>query len=241
MERERVLVIKDRPWWERALDYLYTPSCPGCGELPIYGLCSECLEQIKPLRLQLHSGLVVYSGGFYEGSLKRAILTLKKSEQTYLHYAIVHLLMRALPAEFRRRPFYCLSIPANAERLRRRGFYVPDLFIKELLRQIPSWQAKRDWLIALRNFQVQKFLGRRERFQNIENGYSASSSVQGQKIILVDDVLTTGATLTEAAFALLQKGAKEILALTAAVSPHLCKADVIFEELVPNTIKIGDY
>ena len=241
MERKRVLVIKDRPWWERALDYLYAPSCPGCGEVPIYGLCPECLDQIKPLRLQLHSGLVVYSGGFYEGSLKRAILALKKSEQTYLYYALVRLLMRALPVEFSWRSFRCLSIPANVERLRRRGFSVPDLFIKELLRQIPSWQLGRDWLIALRNFQVQKFLGRRERFQNIENGYSASPLVRGQAIILVDDVLTTGATLTEAALALWQNGAKRIFALTAAVSPHLRKTDATFEELVPNVIKIGNY
>lgn len=240
MERKRVVVIKNRPWWERALDYLYAPSCPGCGELPIYGLCSECLDLVKPLRLQLHSGLVVYSGGFYEGSLKKTILALKKSEQTYLHYAVVRLLMRALPAELRQQPFYCLSIPANVERLRRRGFYVPDLFIKELLRQIPYWQVGRDWLTALRNFQVQKFLERRERFKNIENGYSASSAVQGQTVILVDDVLTTGATLTEAALALWQSGAKEILALTAAVSPHLRKADITFEELVPNIIEIGN-
>ncbi len=241
MESRRVLVIKDRPWWERLLDYLYVPSCPGCGSLSIYGLCSPCLELIKPLRLQLHSGLVVYSGGFYEGSLKKAILALKKSEQTYLYYAVVRLLLRALPAELRQRLFYCLSIPANAERLRRRGFYLPHLFIKELLRQIPTWQAGCDWLVALRHFQTQKFLGRRERFQNMEDGYRASPLVQGRAIILVDDVLTTGATLTEAALVLRQSGAQEIVAVTAAVSPHLQRGDTIFEELIPNLIKIGQY
>ena len=240
MERKRVLTIKDRPWWERALDYLYTPNCPGCGELPVYGLCSACLEQVKPLRLQLHSGLVVYSGGFYEGSLKKAILALKKSEQTYLYYALVRLLLRALPTKFIQRPFYCLSVPANAERLRRRGFYVPHLFIKELLRQISLWQEGNCWLTASRNFQVQKLLGRRERFQNVENGYMANSSAQGRSIILVDDVLTTGATLTEATLALSQSGSKEIYALTAAVSPHLRRTDIVFEELIPNTIKISN-
>lgn len=238
MERGRVLIIKDRPWWERVLDYLYVPNCPGCGELSVYGLCSECLEQVKPLRLQLNCGLTVYGGGFYEGVLKKTILTFKKLEQTYLSYAVVRLLLRALPAEFRGRTFYCLSVPANVKRLRSRGFYVPDLLIKELRRQIPSWQEGDNYLTQLRDFQVQKLLGRRERFKNIEKGYRSSPLVQGKSIILVDDVVTTGATLTEAALALAQNGATEIIALTAAISDHLPKTDIIFEEIVPNTLKI---
>ncbi|MGM9991784.1 MAG: ComF family protein [Candidatus Bruticola sp.] len=232
----RIIEVKERPWWELALDFLYVPDCPGCGRLAIYGLCADCLKGVQPLKLKLPTGLIVYCGGWYERSLKKAVLSFKKMEQTYLLFALVRLMLRALPANWTKFPLYCLSVPAN--RRRRRSFYGPDLMAQELLRQVPQWQSGQNWLRPVRRFQVQKMLRRRERFHNVQGGYEASAEVEGKHIVIIDDVTTTGATLEEAALALQQRGAAGVAAFTAAASSYIQRSDIEWERLEPNKLKI---
>ncbi|MGM9998046.1 MAG: ComF family protein [Candidatus Bruticola sp.] len=232
----RIIEVRERPWWELALDFLYVPNCPGCGQLSVYGLCADCLRQVQPLKLRLNTGLVVYSGGWYEQTLQKAVLSFKKLEQTYLLFALARFMLRALPLSWQKFPFYCLSVPASVRR--RRWFYGPDLIKNELLRQLPSWRSGQSWLYPVRAFQVQKMLRRRERFQNVQGGYEASAEVQGKYLIIIDDVITTGATLEEAALALKKSGAAGVAAFTVAASAHIQRSDIEWELLEPNLIKI---
>lgn len=114
-------------------------------------------------------------------------------------------------------PEVVLPIPLHAERLRARGFNPSALLARHVARKIG---AKLDLgaLVRTRNTPSQTALTRAERLRNVSGAFAARAPVAG-KVWLVDDVATTGATLTEAARALRRGGARQIHALTLAYRP----------------------
>ena len=76
-----------------------------------------------------------------------------------------------------------------------------------------------DVLEKARETQIQHQLGREERAQNVRGAYRATGPVDGRTLLLIDDIVTTGATLTECAGALYRAGARAVGSLCAADAP----------------------
>jgi ComF family protein len=118
-----------------------------------------------------------------------------------------------------------VPIPLHSRKFRSRGFNPSFLLVKEwnfyikaLNGGIPVIPVAEDVLIKKRWTEPQTGLGRKERLQNIKNAFdvSDSSKVKGKKILLVDDVYTTGATANECAKVLMRAGAACVDVLTLA-------------------------
>ncbi len=228
--------VKERPWWERWLDYLYVPSCPGCGLVGQYGLCAECAGEIKPLKISFGASFAVYAAGWYSGALKNALLRCKKAEQTYLTYDLVrHMLSVAVYGGLCSEPDWkgsiCVPIPPDPKRYRKRGFHCPDLLARELCRQFLGWHYQPKLLQLTRSLKSQKLLSRYERFLNVQGAYQVVREIRGESILLIDDVITTGATLIETARAMFRAGAVRVAALTAVASAHLERSGFTIEEI----------
>ncbi|MBQ7502753.1 ComF family protein [bacterium] len=200
----------NRPWWERVLDYVYSPYCPGCGRPGIYGLCEICRENVAPLRIPLTDYCTVYAGGEYSGPLKKAVLCCKKAEQTYLSYALANFIAKALPEHLKgSQRVFCVPMPANKKRRLERGFHLPELLARRLCRHFDSWIYAPQMLRLKRDLPPQKALTRHERFMNVRGAYEPGEA-EGAYIVVVDDVMTTGATLFEAAQTLFKAGALRV-------------------------------
>lgn len=111
-------------------------------------------------------------------------------------------------------------VPLGKKRRRERGFNQAELLAREVAKAlcIPC----ENMLVKTGRNRAQHTLSRRERILNVKGVYSADkrAAIAGKNILLIDDVLTTGATMNECAMALKKHGANKVCALSAAVTVH---------------------
>jgi len=108
-----------------------------------------------------------------------------------------------------------VPVPLARERLRERGFNQAEL-IAERLGVALAIPVRRRWLARVRETSPQSDLTAAERRANVGGAFVASSVAAGQHVVIVDDILTTGATVGECARALRQAGARRIGVATVA-------------------------
>ncbi|MDP1689249.1 MAG: ComF family protein [bacterium] len=117
--------------------------------------------------------------------------------------------------------YIIVPIPLSSRRLRERGYNQAELITKEFLMYFPDYSQNLQNNIIKRivNSDPQTSMGSRElRKDNIIGAFSVmnSSAIQGKRILLIDDVYTTGATSQEVAKVLKESGARRVIILTVA-------------------------
>jgi len=111
-----------------------------------------------------------------------------------------------------------LAIPLHPKKEFKRGFNQSDLIVKGILNHV-SWKEEKVIHRKI-NTATQTKKSKFERWQNVSSSFNIKEAkkIQNKHILLVDDVLTTGATLEAAALLLLQHGAKSISVVTVAAA-----------------------
>lgn len=115
-----------------------------------------------------------------------------------------------------------VSVPLHKKKLRRRGYNQAYVLAKHFSKDVQLTLAPSDGLVRVLNTKAQKALNDKERQKNMEDAFIASRGcVEGKKILLIDDIYTTGATMDACSRALLEAGAKEVYGLSVAVGRGL--------------------
>ncbi len=196
---------------ERNLSRFSPPFCPQCG-LPQTSpsLCPSCKEDPLPFRHR--------SFGPYEGTLKEMIHKFKFEGQRSLKKPLSLLLYETFK-ELKEPVDLIIPIPLTRKRLVERGFNQSLLLAKELGIRT-GLKVKGNILIKVKETPPQTSLGSKERRSNLKGAFflKEPSLVFGKRVLLVDDVFTTGSTLREAFYVLKQAGAKTVMAITLARS-----------------------
>ena len=159
-------------------------------------------------------GLPVVTALRYEGVVRRVILALKEQERLDVAGHLAAPLAAAIAAAAVRRA-ELVPVPTSRAAYRRRGFDPVAL----LLRRAGFRSAR--VLRHARSTGRQKSLGVAERAANLRGALAARRPLHGRSFVLVDDVLTTGATLDEAARAIRAAGGSVELAVALAFTPRL--------------------
>ena len=113
---------------------------------------------------------------------------------------------------------YLIPVPLHKTRKRERGFNQSEIVAESLGAEL-SLTVEKNILSRIKNTKYQTKLTVEERKQNVAGAFQVNDKqkiLKDRKIILVDDVITTGATLNECAKVLKQAGVKEILGVTIA-------------------------
>jgi len=156
--------------------------------------------------------------GRYEGELRSAVLRMKRPSGEALSAAMGHVLGRRRRRELLRfEPDLVVPIPMFWARRLRRGTNSPEILaesVASLLRRSPCVGV----LVRRRNTVPQADLPPRERFRNVRGafGLKPGYNFSGLRVLLVDDILTTGATCSEAARTLREGGATAVAAAVVA-------------------------
>ena len=206
---------------ERLLDLLYPPKCAFCRKLVTDGrmLCPDCEKALpvpeKEKQSKKISGLAVcLSPLYYTGDVRQS-LHRYKFQGAAAYYRIYAELMAACVREHGLTADLVTWVPLSRKRLRRRGYDQARLLAEEVAGRLalPCEQT----LEKIRNNPAQSGTsGAEERQKNVLGVYRAVTSFAGEHVLLVDDIVTTGATLSEAAKELLNAGAEQVSGLTLA-------------------------
>ncbi|RKT36373.1 putative amidophosphoribosyltransferase [Microbacterium sp. AG1240] len=194
-----------------ALAFVLPVECAGC-EAEDVALCGECLVALEPEpQCREIDGVAVWSGVRFEGRAARVVRTLKEEGRTALARPLGAALGAALAALPDGAAF--VPVPTSTASMRRRGYRVPELLLRRA--GVPVHRALR----IVRATGDQRALGIDDRRANVERSLIATG-VEGRRVVVVDDVVTTGATLGEAVRALRAAGADVVGAATAAATPR---------------------
>ncbi len=113
-----------------------------------------------------------------------------------------------------------VPIPLGRKRYRERGYNQVGMIAKPLALALGVEFAPKA-LARLKETRSQVGLSKQERRENVDGAFQAGAGVNGKTILVLDDVATTGSTLSSSAQALLASGAKDVYALTVARAlPH---------------------
>lgn len=200
-----------------ATDLLFPPRCLTCDALA-EPFCAECGAKIRPPDpgVPLPAGLAdACSAGYHEDPLRRAVVRLKFGRKVALAEPLGALLVAELEtARAVWRPDALVPVPIHWTRRLERGFNQSELLAEVAARRcgLPLLPA----LCRTRRTAHQVGLPASVRATNPRGAFAvpASVSVAGLRLVLVDDVRTTGATLSECARVLRAAGAEEVYALT---------------------------
>jgi len=191
-----------------ALDLLLPAWCAGCDE-PGVTLCAGCRSSLEApsLARALGDGVDVRSAVAFDGPAARVMRALKEDGRTGLARPLGRLIRPLLPADA-----VVVPVPSSRAAMRRRGYSVTELLVRRagvtparLLRTAPGARAD------------QRELGRSERERNVAGMFRARPCA-GERVVVVDDVVTTGATLREAVRTLRDAGGTVVGAVTVAAT-----------------------
>lgn len=235
-----------RQLFNALLDVLLPPIChichsfiPNAGTLHICPTCLERLPLVVSPRCSLCGIPFSGSGGdhrcgactlqpphfdaarahfLYEGPIRELIHAFKYNRKTHLRYPLALLALEGIDEIMADHgPNLIVPVPLHRSRLRQRGFNQAVLLGRVLSHRLALPMAP-DALVRTRATEPQIELSAAERRVNVRGAFSVKGSerIVGKKILLLDDVMTTGSTMDECAKELNKAGASAVIALTIA-------------------------
>ena len=217
-------------------------TCDVCGEELVadtrYRLCSDCIAKLPfanghrclccgvPLadesdycnRCQYERGAFVKNRSplVYEGETRKIIYSLKFGKKKYLAQTLGALMADEFLKDNMEADII-VYVPMTEAEEKKRGFNQSELLAEEVGKRLNI--AVLPALVKIKETKAQKELGGKERAQNLEGAFACVfEQVNNRKILLIDDIFTTGATANECAKVLLKAKAREVNVLTAAIA-----------------------
>ena len=212
------------------LNFIYPPRCGICGKISENFLCVKCnkvlegqavfgIDKTKANLKSFENHLYIFK---YEGIIRNMIINYKFNEKSYLYKTFVNFLLKNKKF-FKILKSYdkIVPVPISKKRMKQRGYNQSKLIANELSKKL-GIDLDLNSLLKVKDIIEQSKLDGRNREENIKNAYSLSTyaisknTLENKKIILIDDVFTTGSTVEECAKTLKNANPKKIDVLTIA-------------------------
>lgn len=210
------------------LDLLFPPRCVFCGNIIAPGtkICRSCARTVVPVKTVRRMNLpaagknipcaVLYP---YLGSVRESILRFKfEGEKRNADYYAERMAAQVLE-QFHDSAFdFVTSVPLSAKRKKERGYNQSELIARRIAERLRVPYA--ECLLKVADNAEQHWLKRNERKANVKRAYrAADSEIRGKRILMTDDIMTTGATLSECASVLFGAGAEAVFCAVVAETP----------------------
>lgn len=210
---------------ERALDLIFPPICGFCGKVDIKYICRDCFKIVNSIAVNkvdnyynkyFTKHLYIFK---YEEIIREKIIDYKFEGKGYLYRTFAEaILMNKENIEFIKQYDLLVPIPIHKKRKRQRGYNQSELIAKVIVDEIKNIKLQTNILKKDKNIAPQSTLRKKDREKNIKDVYGIinSEKIKNKKILLLDDIFTTGSTANECSKVLVEAGCKEIGIITIA-------------------------
>ncbi|RJP69613.1 MAG: ComF family protein [Candidatus Abyssobacteria bacterium SURF_17] len=213
-----------RECWS-TIELVTEPKCPRCGRPhsrrvgfePIENfMCSECSAQ----KLWSDS---VHAAGLHADVLRDAVHLLKFKKKRLIAAPLARLLLDGVRGEMDFGSYdVFVTVPLHRNRVKERGYNQVELIAEQLCQHVPELKLQ-PALRRVKDTPSFSLLRAQERHELIRNAFQVApdANIKGKKVLLLDDVLTTGATSNECARVLRRAGAQAVDVIALAVARRL--------------------
>lgn len=195
-------------------------QCVICGVYSKHGICENCFHKINWCKGNFYINkeefkICCYSTAYYSSSIMEMILSLKykknfRSGEILASYMAEKIIKENIPCDL------ITYIPSDKKSFKKRGFNQSEFLAKNIgdILQVPV----KNTLIKVKSTKEQKTLNRENRWINLEKSFKLinKDEIIDKKIILIDDIITTGATVYFASKEICNVNIKELNVLTVA-------------------------
>lgn len=205
-----------------ALDYFFPPICGMCGEINENYICNNCYENIKKIKKcvineynnrNFSKHLYIFK---YEGIIRNKIIEYKFEDKGYLYKMFAKIILSdKKTCNFIKKYDVIIPVPISKKRKKKRGYNQSELVANELAQKL-NQDIWTDIIIKKKDNKPQSELNKLERIKNVEDIYEINKpiEVKNKKVLLLDDIYTTGSTVNEIARKLKQNQTQEIGVIT---------------------------
>jgi len=197
----------------------FPPRCVACGKVikgMAYGFCRGCVTDLPETgekNLFTIPYVSLYAPYYYEGAIRRALIRFKfNGKKQYAPFFAVY--MAECVREIALYIDAVTFVPLAEKGRRKRGYDQAEELAVAVAAELGKPLVSS--LVKLRETKKQSGLRRAQRVGNVLGAYAAADVGEGARLLLVDDVATTGSTMSEAAKTLLSAGAGNVVGLCAA-------------------------
>jgi len=211
---------------EKILELIYPPTCGICGKLNQEYLCNKCkkilekqakfeIENKQDSEIYFQEHLYIFQ---YQGIIRNILINYKFKSKSYLYKTIVIFLLKNKKL-FQILKSYdtIIPVPISKQRRQKRGYNQSELIAREIAK-VAKINYNNQCLFKTKNIIEQSKLNKEERQKNIQGVYQIRNleKITNKKILLIDDIYTTGSTVNECSKILEQANPKKIGVLTIA-------------------------
>lgn len=210
------------------LDLIYPNVCGFCNTINKESLCNNCEERINQKLLcnidnyenddtkYFTNHIYLFK---YSDEIRSKILDYKFNDKPYIYKTFAKIIIKNEKiCGFLRKYDIIIPIPIHRKRKNTRGYNQSELISKEILKKITNLKIETNIIIKNKNTIPQSVLNRKERNENVKNVYIIKNTekINNKRVLLLDDIYTTGSTVNECSKLLKLNGAKEIGIITLA-------------------------
>ncbi len=184
-------------------------------------LCKRCFSTIEPTwsedwidKLRFSDGIdEVYSAWYASGIISDLIHNIKYHNQPRLGEELGYRMANEIPIDELGKIDLITAVPLNSVKSRERGYNQSEWICRGLAKawNIPN---QNNLLKRIKNTETQTDLSNTERQQNMKNAFVSIESIDSLSIAIIDDVITTGATLSACAVELKKCGARRVIGVS---------------------------
>ena len=207
------------------LNLFFPPKCGICGKIGKDFLCENCYKNSKKLEinkinnindLYVNKHMYIFR---YTDLIRDKIIEYKFEDKSYLYRIFEKIILNNKKVcDFIKCYDIITPVPINKKRYKERGYNQSLLIARKIAKYINNIELKNNIIIKNNNIKTQSSLNREERKSNIIGAFriNKNTNILNKKILIFDDIYTTGSTVNECAKVLKNAGAKEVSILTIA-------------------------
>lgn len=204
---------------DRIINLFFPNVCGICNKIYKEPLCPKCrveLNKIKECKKHIYltksftTHMYIFS---YKDIIRKNIVNYKFNEQAYKYKAFANFIVNNKKiCRYLRKYDIIIPVPISKKRSRQRGYNQSELILKEIAKNMKDICVLKNVLYKVKHTLPQSTLKKEERLNNLKDAYEVKNSeiIKNKKVLLFDDIYTTGSTVEECSKMLKNAGAYEI-------------------------------